>query len=156
MFRSRLNVALILVFGCLGVAQSAPGLPSEGDVIGRLGPAMATQDPARIAAAFRSMGSYGEPAASFVEASIDALGERHLDGGDIDAAIDAFRLNTDTFPGSANAWESLADAVVMSGDPETGLRYYRRALELDPSDASAMRAIEEIVGERRVSRAGDE
>ncbi len=156
MFLSRLNVALILVFGWLGVAQSAPGLPSEADVIGRLGPAMATQDPARIAVAFRSMGSYGAPAASFVEASIDALGERYLEGGNIDAAIDAFRLNTDTFPASANAWESLADAVVESGDREMGLRYYHRALELDPSDVSAMRAIEQIVGERRLSRLGDE
>ena len=135
----RKGVTLVLMAGWMGVAASAPALPSEDDVLDRLAPAIATQDPARIAAAYRAMGRYGETAASLVEASIDALGARRLDQGDIVGAIAAFRLNTETFPDSSRAWRSLGDAVSAGGDRTAGLNYYRRAdaLVLRPAEAAA-------------------
>ncbi len=120
-------VVTLLLAAWAGVAVPAPSLSSEAAVLERLAPAIATEDPARIAAAYRAMGHYGEAAASLVEASIDALGTRRLNEGDIVGAIAAFRLNTETFPESGAAWWSLAEAVSAGGDREAGLIYYRRA-----------------------------
>ncbi len=124
-----LTVALTLglTMGWTSVAASATGPAAEAEVLERLAPALATEDPARIAAAFRAMGSYGEAAATAVEASIDELGERRLNEGDLAGAISAFRMNAETFPDSGAAWKSLADAVSAGGDHETGLVYARRA-----------------------------
>ena len=127
MYRYQLGIILALLFGSIAAADSAPRLSHEADVLDRLAPAIATEDPARIAAAYRAMGSYGEVAASMVEAAIDALGTRRLSEGDIVGAIAAFRLNTETFPDSGGAWRSLAEAVSAGGDRETGLVYSRRA-----------------------------
>ncbi len=123
--RCSLLVALLIVWA--GAVGAASGPAPETEILERLAPAMATEDPARIVAAFRAMGSYGEAAASAVEATIDALGERRLDEGDLQGAIAAFRKNVETFPGSGNAWQSLADAVTAGGDVEAGLVYSRRA-----------------------------
>ncbi len=122
-----LVLTLVPAIGRASVAASATGPATEAEVLERLAPALATEDPARIAAAFRAMGSYGESAASAVEASIDALGERRLNEGDLAGAISAFRMNAETFPDSGAAWKSLADAVSAGGDHETGLVYARRA-----------------------------
>lgn len=121
------SVTLVLAVSWLSVAESAPGPTTEGEILERLAPAIATEDPARIAAAFRAMGSYGEAAASAVQGAIDALGERRLNEGDLAGAIAAFRMNVDTFPDSGAAWKSLADAVSAGGDHQTGLVYARRA-----------------------------
>ena len=131
----------VTALGWTGSALSASGPAAEAEVLERLAPAMATEDPARIAAAFQAMGDYGEPAASAVEASIDALGERRLDEGDLAGAIDAFRTNADTFPDSGAAWKSLADAVSAGGDHEAGLVYARRADALVLRGANAAAAV---------------
>ena len=127
LYRLQLGIILALLLGSMAAADSAPRLSYEDAVLDRLAPAIATEDPARIAAAYRAMGSYGEAAASLVEATIDELGTRRLSEGDIAGAIAAFRLNTETFPDSGGAWRSLAEAVSAGGDRETGLVYFRRA-----------------------------
>jgi tetratricopeptide (TPR) repeat protein len=111
-------------------------------VIGDLAAAFATHDPARITYAFRAMGNYGMPAADIVESSVNAMGYRLLENGEIDAAIKVFDLNTETFPLSANTWDSLAEAIMTKGDHEKAIRYYRVSLKLDPESSNAVRMIE--------------
>lgn len=152
MTRFRLGLALTILTGLAGFAQSAPIHSPEAEVMDRLAPVFATRDPARIAVAFRAMGEYGRPAADIVESSINAMGYEHLQNGDIEEAISVFELNTDTFPTSANTWDSLAEAVLANGDQETAIRFYQRSLELDPQNSNAIEKIELILGEQQVSR----
>ena len=130
MTRLRLAFALTILAACAGNVYSAPLNAPQAEVIGHLAAALATHDPARISYAFRAMGDYGLPAADFVESTINAMGYRLLENGETEAAIKVFGLNTETFPLSANAWDSLAEAAMARGDHETASRYNRVALEL--------------------------
>lgn len=154
MIRLRLGFALAILLACAGYVQSAPIYAPQVEVIDRLAAAFATHDPIRLAVAFRAMGAYGMPAADIVESSINAMGYRHLENSEVEAAISVFRVNTDTFPESANAWDSLAEAIMSQGDHESAMRYYRRSLELDADNINAARMIERMNGERQLSYAG--
>jgi imidazolonepropionase-like amidohydrolase len=52
-------------------------------------------------------------------------------------AIAVFELNTEDFPKSANAYDSLADAQFQSGDLPHALENYRKALAVDPKYPNA-------------------
>lgn len=153
MIRLRLAVALAILAGGAGNVQSAPMDVPQAQVMGHLAAAFATHDPARITFAFRAMGDYGMPAADIVESSINTMGYRLLENGDIEAAIKVFDLNTQTFPLSANTWDSLAEAIMTKGDHETAILYYRESLKLDPDSSNAARMIERMTGERQLSYA---
>lgn len=155
MIRLRLVVALTILVGGAGSAYSAPIFLPEAEVMDRLAAAYATRDPMRLAVAYRAMGDYAHPAADIVESSINAMGYRHLDKGEVDAAISVFQLNADTFPASANTWDSLAEAIMAKGDRDAAIRYYRRSLDIDPDNSNASRMIERINGEQQLSRVSD-
>ncbi len=122
MIRLRLAFALTTLAVFAGNVQSAPLHAPQAEVIGHLAAAFATHDPARITFAYRAMGDYGKPAADIVEATINAMGYELLANGEVEAAIKVFDLNTQTFPLSANTWDSLAEASMSKGDHEMANR----------------------------------
>ncbi len=136
MTRLRLAFALTILAACAGNVYSAPLNAPQAEVIGHLAAALATHDPARITFAYRAMGDYGKPAADFVESTVNAMGYELLENGEIEAAIKVFGLNTETFPLSANTWDSLAEAVMTKGDHETASRYNRVALKLSDENGN--------------------
>jgi hypothetical protein len=75
------------------------------------------------------------------EAEINALGYRLLNAQDNANALAVFRLNTRVFPKSANTWDSLGEALVVSHRVPEGIAAYRRALEIDPDFASSKQAL---------------
>jgi len=82
---------------------------------------------------------------------LNMVGYELLWDNEIDAAIEAFTLNTELFPDAANCYDSLGEAWVLKGNREMALKNYRKALELDPQMESAHRAIAQIqaVGSRQ-------
>jgi len=66
------------------------------------------------------MGDFALPAADIVEMTINAMGHDLVENGEIDVAIKVFDLNAQTFPLSANAWDSLAEAVITKGAYASG------------------------------------
>ena len=48
--------------------------------------------------------------------------------------LEIYRLLTDLYPSSANAWARFGDAQIDMGDQKGGLASYRRALDLDPNN----------------------
>ncbi len=151
MIRLRLAFALTTLAVFAGNVQSAPLHAPQAEVIGHLAAAFATHDPARITFAYRAMGDYGKPAADIVEATINAMGYELIANGEVETAIKVFDLNTQTFPLSANTWDSLAEASMSKGDHEMAIRYYRVSLNLSPDSSNAARMIARILGEQQVN-----
>jgi uncharacterized membrane protein len=71
------------------------------------------------------------------QADTNALGYQLLGRGQTAAAIRVFRLNAETYPRSANAVDSLAEAYLASGDRANAAGEYRRLLAMDPKNRSA-------------------
>ena len=143
MISLRLGFALTILAACAGNVQSAPLNAPQAEIVGHLAAAFATHDPARVTYAYRAMGDSGLPAAEIVESMINAMGYELLENGEIDAAIRVFDMNAETFPLSANTWDSLAEAAMTKGDHETAIRYYRVSvsLKLDTKSKSAVQKV---------------
>jgi predicted TPR repeat methyltransferase len=64
----------------------------------------------------------------------------------IDAALAVFRMNVEMHPESANAFDSLGEACLLSGDTELAIENYTRSLELNPENDNARRVLEDLGG----------
>jgi tetratricopeptide (TPR) repeat protein len=72
----------------------------------------------------------------------NALGYRLLGEGRSAQAIQAFRINTRAYPNSANAFDSLGEALAAAGERAAAIAGYRRALELQPGFRALRRQTE--------------
>jgi tetratricopeptide (TPR) repeat protein len=79
----------------------------------------------------------------FSEGSLNNFGCEILEK-DNPAAIRVFTLNSQVFPKSANAWDSLAEAYLKAGDTKLATRYYERSLKLDPKNDGARQNLKKI------------
>jgi CubicO group peptidase (beta-lactamase class C family) len=52
-------------------------------------------------------------------------------------AVEIFALNTDRFPRSGNAYDSLGEAYLVVGDTAKAISNYRKSLTLDPKNTNA-------------------
>jgi hypothetical protein len=79
-----------------------------------------------------------------LEGDINALGYRLLRSGDATRAIAVFTINTRVYPGSANTFDSLGEALLAVGRREESITAYRRALEIEPGFPPSLRALERL------------
>ncbi len=75
--------------------------------------------------------------ASF-ENEVNLLGYEMMAKKRLDAAVAVLEINTEAFPKSWNAWDSLAEAWMNRGDTARAIAYYRKSLELDPTNENAV------------------
>ena len=59
-------------------------------------------------------------------------------------AIAVLTFNAELHPGSANAFDSLAEAYLDNGEKEKAIQNYRRALMVDPNFESSKKALEKL------------
>ena len=71
------------------------------------------------------------------ERIINRLGYRSISDKNMEKAMDFFELNTLNYPGSSNAFDSLAEAYKAIGNKEKALEHYKKALELNPENENA-------------------
>ena len=72
----------------------------------------------------------------------DLLGEKNTD-----AAVAVFKMNTDLFPASANAYDSLGDGYMAAGDKDNAAMCFETALELNPDFEASANKLQKIRGE---------
>ena len=62
----------------------------------------------------------------------------------LDEAMEFLKLNAEVFPNSVNTQLLLGDLAVQKADPGAAAGFYKRALELDPNNAAARKALESL------------
>ncbi|UCD93534.1 MAG: hypothetical protein JSU69_07100 [Candidatus Zixiibacteriota bacterium] len=72
----------------------------------------------------------------FQEAVMNALGYQRLQSYDIDAAAKLFKMNTESYPNSANVWDSYAEACQARGDTALVISCLKKTLEILPNDTA--------------------
>jgi tetratricopeptide (TPR) repeat protein len=85
----------------------------------------------------------------FTWEGLNDLSYRLLDLKRLDDAVAGFQLNTQSFPGRWEAWDSLGDGYRAAGRAADAAAAYRRALELAPDNWNAShqrQAIQELTG----------
>ena len=71
------------------------------------------------------------------ENEINSAGYQFLNEKKITEAITIFKLNTIIFPKSANAFDSLGEVYLASGDNKNAIFNYEKSLELNPKNTNA-------------------
>ena len=87
------------------------------------------------------------PAAENTEQAINFLGYWLLTNQRYEHAIAVFELNTESYPESANAWDSLAEGHLRRGDRDRAAELYRKSLGLDPDNGNAKKKLESLGAE---------
>ncbi len=99
------------------------------------------EGPARATEVFRAARAKDRAAILFPEDQLNSRGYRRLQEGALPDAIALFRLNTESYPASANTWDSLGEALLAAGDRDGAKAAYTKALEVDPAAESAKEAL---------------
>ena len=79
-----------------------------------------------------------------LENSLNVIGYNYISNGDLISAIKILKLNTEQFPESANAHDSLGEAYYSNKQMPLALQHYKKSLELDPKNDNAKQMIEQI------------
>lgn len=77
---------------------------------------------------------------AFKERDINSLGYTLMNSGRLSEAIRVLKLNVETFPESANVYDSLAEAYMKNGDDELAVKFYEKTLEMTSKDEKADKA----------------
>jgi|GEM_PF-543307 len=78
------------------------------------------------------------------EKEFNSLGYRFLRQNKLPQAMTVFRMNAETFPRSANVYDSLAEACLYWGDKYNTIRNYKKSLELNPQNENARSRLERM------------
>lgn len=84
------------------------------------------------------------PEKKLAEPAMNSLGYYLLRTGKIDEAVAVFKLNTDDFPKSANAWDSLAESYMTIGEKKLAIENYKRSIELNPNNKGAIENLKKL------------
>ena len=87
----------------------------------------------------------GQPAAyNFDQRELNGLGYELMRDRRFKEAIRVLELNVEAYPRSSNAYDSLGEACMASGDKAQAIANYKVALELDPASRSAAQALQTL------------
>lgn len=106
---------------------------------------------ARAAQFFHDARKRDPNAIVFAELPVNLLGYDRLQAGDKTDAIALFKLNTEAYPTSANAEDSLSDGYLAAGQNELALAAEQMCVELlpgDPNNADFKSALEKAAQEK--------
>lgn len=68
------------------------------------------------------------------EVELNNYGYQLIAQGDHEEAIRILTINTDKFPKSANAWDSLGEAYATKGDKPNAIKSFKKSLTLNPPE----------------------
>ena len=78
------------------------------------------------------------------EAVMNRLGYNLLAKKRIADAVEIFRLNVESYPASANVYDSLGDALVAAGRNDEAIKSYEKALSINPTYPSSIEALKRL------------
>ena len=73
----------------------------------------------------------------FEEREFNELGYRLVNTGKMREAIEIFKLNIETFPNSANVYDSMGEAYMKNGNTALAIKNYKKVLEMNPESENA-------------------
>lgn len=73
-----------------------------------------------------------EAIAIATENELNVYAYQLMNQGEIDKAIEMFKLNTQRHPKSANAWDSLGEGYVTKGDKKNAIVNFKKSLSMNP------------------------
>lgn len=93
---------------------------------------------------YHALKSTQADAYNFDEDELNSLGYQLLSKKNFKDAIRILQLNVEAYPQSGNAYDSLAEAYMDSGDNGLAIANYQKSLQLDPSNGNAVQMLKKL------------
>ena len=81
-----------------------------------------------------------------IEDNLNASGYYLIQANRLNDALEVFRLNVKMFPNSWNPYDSLGEALALSGEKEEAIKNYEKSIELNPDNTNGKTALEKLKG----------
>lgn len=81
---------------------------------------------------------------NFKESQLNSFGYQLLQVGKVDLAIAILKLNAESYPQSANVYDSMGEAYMIKGNKEEALLNYEKSLKLNPKNKNAEENIKKL------------
>jgi len=78
------------------------------------------------------------------ENRLNGLGYELLNQQKFPVAVAVFKVNIEFYPQSANTYDSLGEAYMLSGDKELAIKNYQKSLELNPQNQGAVQMLQKL------------
>ena len=78
------------------------------------------------------------------EDDITSWGYSYLEKGDIEKAIEIFKINVLLYPLGWNTYDCLGEAYLKDGQIQLALKNYKKSLELNPKNDNAVKVLDKI------------
>lgn len=93
---------------------------------------------------YRNLKKTQPDAYNFKESQLNMLGYQLMQAARTADAIEIFKLNAEAYPRSANCYDSLGEAYLLTGQKELAKINYKKAVELDPKNVNAIEIIKTL------------
>jgi polyisoprenoid-binding protein YceI len=116
---------------------SPQGKKAIGDVI------LERIDRNGVEASLRSYSELAKDTATYhlAPGQLRLVGRKLLERGKKKEALAVLKLNAARYPDDSGTYDALGDALLENGERDAAVRAFRRALELDPNDTSAIESL---------------
>lgn len=82
----------------------------------------------------------------FREGKLNDVGYYFMGRQDFIRAVKIFQLNAKAYPRSANAFDSLGEGFMKSGNKKEAIINYKKSLDLDPGNSNAKEMLNKLEG----------
>ncbi|MET4107616.1 serine hydrolase [Hymenobacter sp. UYP22] len=86
---------------------------------------------------------------NFSEGELNSLGYYLKGQNRLADATEVFLLNTEAYPHSANAFDSLGEAYLAGGDKKRALSTYQKSLNFNPANTNALAVVRQLQAEKQ-------
>ncbi|MEO6812974.1 MAG: tetratricopeptide repeat protein [Ginsengibacter sp.] len=79
-----------------------------------------------------------------IENSMNTAGYELMNAKRLNDAIEVFKLNVKLFPDSWNTYDSLGEALALSGDKDGAIADYEKSVSLNPKNDNGIKALKKL------------
>lgn len=139
----------------LGILNGQPFEAPKKSIAETLYKIAVEKDAASAIAEYRRLKAENSSTFDFSETELNTLGYQLLGMKRAKDAIEIFKLNVEMFPASANVYDTLGEAYLADNQKEPALANYKKAVELDSTNANALLIVRQLEGkETKVDSSG--
>lgn len=129
----------------IGIMNGQPYDPPKQSIAEVLYP-IAEKDVAAAVAEYRKLKATKADSYDFAENELQTLGYQLVGLKRLKDAAEIFKLNVEMFPKSSNSYDSLGETYLELGEKDLALTSYKKAIELNPANANAVRIVNKLEG----------
>ncbi|HKS40954.1 MAG TPA: serine hydrolase [Blastocatellia bacterium] len=139
----------------ISILNGQPVEPPKKSIAETLYKIAVEKDVASAVAEYRKLKAANSPTFDFSETELNTLGYQLLGMKRTKDAIEIFKLNVEMFPKSGNPYDSLGETYLADDQKDLALANYKKAVELDPTNANALQIVRRLEGkESKVDASG--